>query len=140
MHLFTSQKTEQNSSWYQVLYFPFTDFNRFVMIYIHVRGTAPIFPVFKLHVILNYGLLYIFSLWKWSLFELVFLQGWVLPFFFLLHATFLVVAMVNKFVYYIAENRNPTIKVSHSQLAVSPRLQKHMSPSFGKILLLKFIN
>lgn len=71
------------------------------MIYIHVRGTAPIFPVFKLHVILNYGILYIFPLWKLSLFELVFLQGWVLPFFFffLFHATFLVVAMVNRFVY-----------------------------------------
>lgn len=38
------------------------------------------------------------------------------------------------------ENRNPTIKVSHSQLAASPRLQKHMNPSFGKIWLLKSIN
>lgn len=38
------------------------------------------------------------------------------------------------------ENRNPTIKVSHSQLAASPRLQKHTTPSFGKIWLLKSIN
>lgn len=38
------------------------------------------------------------------------------------------------------ENRNPTIKVSHSQLAASLRLQKHTNPSFGKIWLLKSIN
>lgn len=55
-------------------------------------------------------------------------------FFLLFHTTqFLVVVMVNKFVSYTKENRNPTIKVSHSQLAASLRLQKHMNPSFGKI-------